>query len=162
MKHAIIIRRGSLADTRNACDLLNKIIQIGGTTAINVALSRDEFTDWAHGEGCVWHIAERDDGTLLGFQWIGPWEGLDADTIEIATFVRAGQTGQGIGSKLFEVTKSAARAMNKNWIEAEIRSDNEGGLIYYQSIGFRGNTKRKGKLTDGTPIEKTVKIYDLS
>lgn len=157
----LIIRKGSPADTGNACDLLNEIIAIGGSTALTVPLSRQELSDWVMGDGCVWHIAERDDGTLMGFQWIGPWGELPEDTVEIATFVRAGQTGQGIGNKLFEATKATSRAMGKNWIEAEIRSDNEGGLIFYQSIGFRGDTRRDGKMTDGTPVEKTVKYYDL-
>lgn len=158
----LIIRTGSPADTGNACDLLNEIIAIGGSTALTVPLSRQEFTDWIMGDGCGWQVAEKDDGTLMGFQWIGPWGNLPEDTVEIGTFVRAGQTGLGVGSKLFEATKPVARAMGKNWIEAEIRSDNEGGLIYYQSIGFRGNLKRDGKMTDGTPVEKTVKLYDLS
>jgi L-amino acid N-acyltransferase YncA len=162
MRQNIIIRRGSLADSRDACSLLNEIIQIGGATALNEPLSEEVFSGWVNAADSVWHVAEKEDGALLGFQWIGPWDGLNADTVEIGTFVRAGQTGQGIGSRLFEATKSMARYMGKNWINAEIRADNEGGLIYYQSIGFRGNTKRMGKLTDGTSVEKIIKLYDLS
>ncbi len=158
----IIIRAGGHADARQACELLNEIIHIGGTTAFVDPLQIDGFLDWIQSAGGTWHVAETDEGQLLGFQWIGALGELPKTRCAIATFVKAGLTGQGVGSRLFERTKPAARALGFDWIEAEIRADNTGGIIYYQNIGFREYHSHTGALSNGTPIEKVTRIYDLS
>ncbi|WP_270725157.1 GNAT family N-acetyltransferase [Shimia sp. Alg240-R146] len=160
----ITVRPGGEADLRQAKDLLNDIIAAGGTTAITNPLSREDLGDWlmADPDKAIWHIAEDSDGNLLGFQWIGPWGDLPPEACEIGTFVKSGRTGLGIGSKLFEATKPAARGMGYRWIDAEIRADNTGGLAYYQSRGFE-QYKRKENITldDGTIVAKCLKRYIL-
>lgn len=160
----ISVRQGGESDLRQTLDLLNEIIAIGGTTAITKPLSKEDLGDWLMSTPgkAIWHIAEDSDGTLLGFQWIGPWGDLPPEACEIGTFVKAGRTGLGIGSKLFDATKDAARAMGYDWIDAEIRADNEGGLAYYQSRGFE-DYKRKDdvELDDGTIVAKCLKRYRL-
>ena len=42
----------------------------------------------------------------------------------------------GIGSRLFEATRDR-RKLGYQWINAHIRADNESGLTFYQSRGFR-------------------------
>jgi len=160
----VSVRQGGEGDLRQTLELINEIIAIGGTTAITKPLSREDLGDWLMStpDKAIWHIAEDDTGTLLGFQWIGPWGDLPPEACEIGTFVKAGCTGLGIGSKLFDATKIAARAMGYDWIDAEIRADNEGGLAYYQSRGFE-DYKRKDDvpLDDGTIVAKCVKRYRL-
>ncbi|TCK99785.1 L-amino acid N-acyltransferase YncA [Shimia isoporae] len=160
----ITIRKGADLDLRQSLNLLNEIIAIGGTTALTKPLTREDLRDWlmADPDSAAWHIAEDQDGTLLGFQWIGPWGDLPPEACEIGTFVKAGRTGLGIGSKLFEATKVAARAMGYDWIDAEIRADNTGGLTYYQSRGFEDYKRKDGiALDDGTIVSKCLKRYRL-
>ncbi|WP_338019733.1 GNAT family N-acetyltransferase [Sulfitobacter sp. PR48] len=87
---------------------------------------------------------------------------MPPEAANIATFVQIGQTGLGIGSALFEATRTAARAMGYLWINANIRADNEGGLIYYQSRGFQDYGVIEGyRMADGQIVDKRLKRYDL-
>ncbi len=163
MSH-IAIQKGSTVDLRQTAELLNEIIAIGGTTAMTKPMSRDDLEGWlmANQDCSTWHVALTEDGTLLGFQWIGPWGDLPPEACGIGTFVKADRTGLGIGTKLFEASVKAARALGYTWMDAEIRADNEGGLAYYQSRGFE-NYKRKDSvvLDNGTEVSKIHKRYDL-
>ena len=160
----ITIQKGSTVDLRQTADLLNEIIAIGGTTAMTKPMSRDDLEGWlmADQDCSTWHVALTNDGTLLGFQWIGPWGDLPPEACGIGTFVKAGRTGLGIGSKLFEASVAAARALGYTWMDAEIRADNEGGLAYYQSRGFENYKRKDGVVLDnGTEVSKIHKRYDL-
>ncbi|MBO9476183.1 GNAT family N-acetyltransferase [Shimia sp. R11_0] len=163
MSH-VIIQQGTSADLRQTADLLNDIIEIGGTTALTTPLSREALADWlmADPDRAIWHVAMNDAGDVLGFQWIDRFAGLPPEACEIGTFVKTGRTGLGIGSKLFDATKAAARTMGYRWINAEIRADNAGGLAYYQSRSFETYGRKDGiQLEDGTEVSKILKRYDL-
>ncbi|MBE1294007.1 MAG: GNAT family N-acetyltransferase [Rhodobacteraceae bacterium] len=160
----ITIQKGSTVDLRQTAELLNEIIAIGGTTAMTKPMSRDDLEGWlmADQDCSTWHVALTEDGTLLGFQWIGPWGDLPPEACGIGTFVKAGRTGLGIGTKLFEASVTAARALGYTWMDAEIRADNEGGLAYYQSRGFENYKRKDGVVLDnGTEVSKIHKRYDL-
>ena len=99
---------------------------------------------------------------MQGFQWIAPQPDLPADACDIATFVRIGKTGLGIGSALFNATRQAAADMGYAWINANIRADNDGGLIYYQSRGFRDYGRIENyRLGTGQIVDKVLKRYDI-
>lgn len=157
------IRRAGALDARPMAELLNEIIEIGGTTAITDPVSREDLLIWMEADPrSIWHVAEDAAGQLMGFQWIEPHREHGATVGQIATFARTGKTGLGIGSKLFEATKQAARAAGYAWINAEIRADNEGGLIYYQSRGFEDyGTLRGYVMGNGQVVDKVLKRYDL-
>ncbi|WP_238366423.1 GNAT family N-acetyltransferase [Mesobacterium pallidum] len=158
----MIIRRAGAMDARPMTELLNEIIAIGGTTAYINPRRPAELQAQMAEPGAIWHLAEAEDGTLLGFQWIAPHPAYGPDVANIATFARAGRTGLGIGSALFEATKEAARTAGFAWINAEIRADNAGGLIYYQSRGFEDHGRITGYvMEDGTSVDKILKRYDL-
>lgn len=160
----ISIQQGTPFDLRQTAALLNEIITIGGTTALTEPLTGDALEGWLMADPgrAIWHVAQDNAGQVLGFQWIGPFEGLPPEACEIGTFVKTGHSGMGIGSRLFDATKSAGRKMGYHWINAEIRADNEGGLIYYQSRGFETyDRKTNVTLQDGTTVDKIVKRYDL-
>lgn len=145
-------------------ELLNAIIARGGTTAHTSPVTRGTIAGWMarHGDAAAWHMAEDDTGGMLGFQFIEPHPGLPPEACDIATFVRLGQAGLGIGSRLFEASASAARARGYAWINATIRADNAGGLAYYQSRGFEDYAQRRDTLlADGTRIDKISKRYNL-
>ncbi|MDA0924273.1 MAG: GNAT family N-acetyltransferase, partial [Proteobacteria bacterium] len=49
-----------------------------------------------------------------------------------------------------------------HWINATIRADNTGGLIYYQSRGFRDwRHLTDQRLANGMRVDKICKRYDL-
>ena len=113
-------------------------------------------------EKSAWQVALDDTERVVGFQWIEPHADLPSEAANIATFVQMGRTGLGIGSKLFEATRTAAKALGYTWINANIRADNDGGLIYYQSRGFQDYGAIEGyRLSDGQIVDKRLKRFDL-
>lgn len=159
----IDIRRAAPLDTRDMAELLSEIVAIGGTTALTDPVSRNDMLAWMQSDPrAIWHVAESAAGEILGFQWIAPHQDQGPTVGQIATFAKAGKTGLGIGSKLFEATKQAARAAGYSWINAEIRADNESGLIYYQSRGFEDWGRIKGYvMANGQAVDKILKRFDL-
>ena len=160
----IHIRRAGVQDIRAMAGLLNEIIETGGTTAMTAPMTTGELRDWMQSDApqSAWHVAEDDRGEILGFQFLGPHEQLPPDACDIATYVRRGQNGLGIGSKLFEASRAAAGALGYRWINATIRADNEGGLAYYQSRGFEDWKRVDGDvLDDGTIVCRVFKCFDL-
>lgn len=160
----ITIRRAGPLDARPLAELLNEVIAAGGTTAMTRPVDAEDLRDWITRcpDRAAWHLAEDDSGEVMGFQWIEPAEYLPEDAAEIATFARRGRTGLGIGSALFRETEKTARALGYRWINANIRSDNMGGLAYYQSRGFEDyGTKPGVRLDDGRTVDKVLKRYDL-
>ncbi|SNR36516.1 GNAT family N-acetyltransferase [Puniceibacterium sediminis] len=134
----LTVRAAGRLDTRDMADLLNAIVAQGGTTAISEPLAAADLTAWMAmaPDRSAWHVAEDETGRILGFQFIEPHPDLPLDTCDIASYVRMGETGIGIGSALFNATSAAARALGYRAIIAVIRTDNVGGLAYYQSRGF--------------------------
>jgi L-amino acid N-acyltransferase YncA len=144
--------------------LLNAIIRTGGTTAFTDEITADTIRGWftRAPEQSVWHVAENESGSILGFQSIEPHPNLPPDACDIATFVQVGQTGLGIGSKLFDASRKAAIALRYGWINATIRADNTGGLAYYQSRGFETYAhQRDQQLANGMIVTKVSKKFDL-
>ena len=160
----IIVRRAGSLDARPMAELLNAIIRKGGTTAFTEQVSAQTLQGWITKapDRSAWHLAEDETGTVMGFQSIEPKEKLGPDACDIATFVRIGHTGMGIGSRLFEKTTQAARAFGYEWINATIRADNESGLTYYQSRGFEQYARHKNvALANGQIVDRISKRYDL-
>ena len=160
----ITVRKAGTLDAREMADLLNAIIRKGGTTAFLDEINRNTILDWFAQAPyrSVWHVAEDETGTLLGFQSIEPHSKLPPEACDIATFVRLGQTGLGVGSRLFEATTSAATALGYSWISATIRADNTGGLAYYQSRGFEDYARHPDvPLGNGQIVDRVSKRYEL-
>lgn len=160
----ITVRIAADADARDMARLLNDIIKIGGTTAITKAVTAQDIKEWMNADpaGTVWHVAVDDKENILGFQWIEPHPSLPAEACDIATFVQHGQTGLGVGSALFDKTRHACKALGYEWINANIREDNEGGLIYYQSRSFEDyGILPNQTLADGQVVNKRLKRYNL-
>lgn len=160
----IHIRHAGPMDARDMAELLTAIIRKGGSTALTQEVTRETLLGWLKQTppNSIWHVAEDDTGTILGFQYVKPNANLPPEACDIATFVKLGTNGLGIGSKLFETTKKAARDLGYGWINATIRADNTGGLAYYQSRGFEDYARLPNqKLSDGQIVDKISKRYDL-
>ncbi|MEL6241015.1 MAG: GNAT family N-acetyltransferase [Pseudomonadota bacterium] len=160
----INVRKAISLDAGSMATLLNEIIKQGGTTALTTPVTGKDMIErmQSHADRSAWHVALDDLEKVVGFQWIAPATYLPEEAAEIATFVQIGRTGLGIGSSLFEATKRAAKSLGYGWINANIRADNEGGLIYYQSRGFADYGRIEGyELSDGELVDKILKRYDL-
>lgn len=160
----ITVRPPFALDTADMARLLNEIIEIGGTTARTSSVTAAQIAELIAEEPdkSAWRVALDDAERVVGFQWITCSDYLPPEAAEISTFVQVGRTGLGIGSALFEATRKAAKSLGYIWINANIRADNEGGLIYYQSRGFQDYGKIEDYvMADGTAVTKILKRYDL-
>lgn len=160
----IDVRTAREADTPAMANLLNEIIAIGGTTARTSPVSAETLRNEmkASGAKSVWLVATSPEQGVVGFQLIAQSEALPPDAAEISTFVAQGRTGLGIGSALFSATTAAARRLGYAWINANIRADNQSGLTYYDSRGFRDYGQIEGyRLGDGQIVDKILKRFDL-
>ncbi|MEO0918501.1 MAG: GNAT family N-acetyltransferase [Pseudomonadota bacterium] len=160
----ITVVKANALHSSEMAGLLNQIIEIGGTTAISTPVTSEDIASWMDRARTrsAWHVAELAEGKVVGFQWIEPADYLPDDAAEIATFARVGHTGLGIGSSLFKSTVAAARALGYRWINANIRSDNKGGIAYYQSRGFETYGQKIGvRMDNGQVVDKVLKRFDL-
>ena len=126
------------ADAKELSEILNEIIAIGGTTAIEQTQSVHTINHYFfNGPDCICcFVAVGSGGELLGFQGLSRAAKLPADWGVIATFARVNGTQKGVGSALLPATPAFAKARGIAWIDATIRADNTGGLAYYDRMGF--------------------------
>ncbi len=171
MRGTIRTRPATGADAGAMCALLNAVIAEGGTTAhqrpFDEARLVGHYISPPRSVSCT--VAE-DGGAILGFQaleWCDPdWRGpgrLPPDWAVIASFVAPVQQGRGIGVALWAATIGAARAAGVRSIDATIRADNHAGLRYYGGLGFQDYDRLEAlPLTDGTPVDRVRKRFDLT
>lgn len=160
----MIIRAATPDDAIGMSELLNEIIEIGGTTAFLNPVSPDTIRSWIAGDPktCIWHVAIDEEGKIAGYQSADPYDSPAKDALSIATFVRIGVVKSGIGSLLFEATIKRARDLGFSWINATIRTDNIGGRAYYRSRGFQTwKIDKTATLSDGRVTGKVSKRFDL-
>ena len=152
------------ADIAALCDLLNVIIGIGGTTALEEPLTEAQFDEYfVGGAACLCClVAEDPDRGVLGFQVLARSKDLPGDWGDIGTFARAEPKTPGVGTALFAATKARAAGLGVVAINATIRADNVGGLAFYEKMGFRTyRTLEAVKLRDGRPVDRILKKYPL-
>ncbi|SDR24077.1 GNAT family N-acetyltransferase [Pseudovibrio sp. Tun.PSC04-5.I4] len=159
------VRKTQRNDVNELLALLNQIIEMGGTTAMEKKLNKAEFlssfleADILESSVCA---IDRETGEPLGFQIASHYGDIPADWVDIGTFVKPGIQTRGIGSALFKATLAALEGKELMAINATIRADNTGGLAYYNSRGFKDyKVLTDAPLADGTPVDRICKRYDL-
>jgi len=95
-----------------------------------------------HPDGILCSVAVDDDGSILGLQSLsraveGNRYGTPVGWGIIGTHVAPAAARRGVGSRLFEVSREAARAAGIGKIEAYIAVRNVEGQAYYEAMGFR-------------------------
>ena len=132
----INIRPAIPADAGALAALLNQIIKTGGTTAhLNPFDGPRLLNHYLAPPLAISCTVTEVGGTIAGFQslewsdpdWPGP-ERLPADWALIASFVAVGFKGRVIGNALFTKTLNAAQSAGARYIDATIRTNNQGGL----------------------------------
>lgn len=161
----VSVRPAKNSDALEMAEILNEIIEIGGTTAYTSAVTPEYLASRMNEapEVSAWHVALDIADQCVGFQWITSAGYLPKEACEIATFAKVGRTGLGIGSALFDATHKAAKELGYDWINANMRADNESGLTYYNSRGFKDYSRQEGvQLANGLVIDKILKRLDLT
>lgn len=162
----IKVRPVASADAPELAELLNAIIDRGGTTALQESFTPDGL-DTAYLTGpkvlsCVVAV-DSDSGRLEGFQTLVRENRLPNGWGDIGTFARVDGTQRGVGSALFEATLNRARELGLTGFNAQIRADNVGGLAFYGKMGFQDyQVERAVPLNDGTPVDRVNKRYPLT
>ena len=160
----IHVRPATPGDIAPLRDLLNVIIGIGGTTALEEPLTEAQFNEYfLGGAACLsCLVAEASDGGVLGFQAFGRHADLPDDWADIGTFAKAEPKTPGVGTALFAASRVRAAELGVAVINATIRADNRGGLAYYDKMGFRTyRTLAAIKLHDGRPVDRILKRYSV-
>ena len=158
----ITVRQTIREDVLILCEILNEIIGIGGTTALETPLCQSEFRKYfLQGENHICCFSALDEsGFLAGFQAMERHPKLPNDWADIATFSRVQPKTRGIGSALFDKTKLYAKQSGITAINATIRSDNVGGLTYYKKMGFETYSVRKAVLLkNGDKVDRISKQF---
>ena len=160
----MIVRPPVDLDNGAIARLITAIVERGGTTALTRPVTAEDIAEWRAfaPERSAWRVALDDAEAVQGVEWIEPRSDLPPEACDIATFVAPGRQGLGIGSALFSAISDAAHRLGYRWINAAIRADNEGGLIFYQSRGFRPHGRvEDAALQDGIRVDKVLMRYDL-
>ena len=161
----IEVRPVTSADAPELAELLNAIIARGGTTALEEPFTAERL-DVAYLTGpkvisCVVAV-DGESGQLEGFQTLVREPYLPEDWGDIGTFSRVGGTQRGVGSALFAATRNRARELGVAGLNAQIRADNDGGLAFYDKMGFEDyQVDRAVPLNGGTPIDRINKRFLL-
>ena len=156
------IRIAGSDDVGGMCQILNEIIEIGGTTALEQVLSEDEFVEYFLKCDTYLTCFVAIDGSnfVAGFQALQRHEELPDDWADIATFARVSDRVLGTGRMLFSKTKDFAFAEKITAINATIRADNAGGLRYYNRMGFETYSINRGiPLKNGLEVDRISKRY---
>ncbi len=151
-------------DIPEMCQLINEIIEIGGTTAHEELFDEERFAEHFLSErkliSCIVAVDQND--TIAGFQAAEMHPGLPEDWADIATFARVSPKTPGVGTALFAATRKAVEAGGFVAINATIRADNESGLSFYKKMGFETYGVRKNvPLSDGTEVDRINKRFIL-
>ncbi|WP_216825408.1 GNAT family N-acetyltransferase [Kiloniella sp. EL199] len=161
---SIKVRFAREDDAEELCGLLNEIIEIGGTTAMEESLNVDQFKHYfLTGDHCICcHVSEDDEGAITGFQVLGRHSELPGDWADIGTFARVHPRVYGVGKALFSVSCQYLVGEGFSTINATIRADNSSGLRYYEKMGFTTyKTTKAVPLKDGTLVDRFSKSYHL-
>ncbi|GAB5487449.1 MAG: GNAT family protein [Parasphingorhabdus sp.] len=150
-------------DAAELADLLNAIIEQGGTTALETAFSATHLNEtYLTGSAVHCCFVAANDNELLGFQTLVGERHLPEGCADIATFTQIDGTQKGVGSQLFKATKERAKELGLTSINACIRADNVGGLAFYSKQGFHDHSVDKAiPLNDGTPVDRINKRFSL-
>ena len=161
----LIVREASTSDAVPLANILNAIIEAGGTTAMEAPLNAVEFAEhFLHGSDVLSCAVAVDPANSepVGFQSLKRYAGLPEAWADIATFARMKRKLPGVGTALFAATKAKARKLGLVTINAAIRADNRVGLAFYEKMGFRTyKTLQHVPLKDGTPVDRILKRYDV-
>lgn len=159
----VLFRQAALADALSLAAILNRIIEIGGTTAHETPFTEDDFVEhFITGRGALSCFLAQGERGMIGFQVLGLRPDLPANSADIGTFISPDLQRTGVGAALFEATLVVAKGRNILAINATIRADNVPRLAYYARRGFVPYGQDPDYcLKDGTRVGRVDKRFHL-
>lgn len=159
----VLIRSAIMSDAPAICDVINPLIERGGTTANEtpwtVAYAEKLLSGFGPRDFCFVAVAA---DRIVGFQYVEAHPDIDDDTGDIASFAAMDSAGKGVGKALAAATFTEAKMRGWAKLHAYIRADNAGGLAYYESIGFRTvRVDENRPLGNGTRVDRIAKLKSL-
>jgi L-amino acid N-acyltransferase YncA len=107
----------------------------------------DRFLDVSHGYPAV--VIKDDAGTIVGFAFLHPYQvgRTFRRAAEITYFILPEHTGKGLGTRMLERFKPAAKEQGIDTLLANISSRNDGSLRFHRKNGFEqcGRFRRIGE-----------------
>ena len=164
----IAIRHATPDDAEAIARILNAIIEARVYTALDTPFTVEQeraFIERFPSRG-VFHVAvDTSDGRVVGFQDVEPFatytHAFDHVGV-IGTYVDLDRRRQGIASRLFDRTFSAARVKGYEKLFAFVRADNPAALATYLRQGFvvigtaRRHARIDGRYIDELMIERAL------
>jgi L-amino acid N-acyltransferase YncA len=156
----IDIRDVRVEDAEAIAAILNPIIAARCFTSLDMTVTVEderEFIRTFPSRGAFLAAVDTDLDRIVGFQDVSPFadftHAFDHVGI-IGTYVDLNRRRQGIASRLFSATFTAARAKGYEKLFSYVRADNEAGLTAYLRQGFRivGTAERHARI-DGVYID---------
>lgn len=155
-----LIARAMTADDAPACvEIINHIIDMGGSTAHSRPFDRDKMLQRYFADPVVPNVV-LDDQRLVGFQSVFD---IGNNVGSIGSFTDRRNPVRGAGRVMFAKTLDDCRRLGMTAILAKITMDNIGGMAFYDTMGFRDWTVEPQVLTrpDGTKVDRIVKRLTL-
>ena len=144
-----------------ACtDLINHIIALGGSTALEKPFTEAGFTAYYIDRAAVLNVV-LSGNRIVGFQAANA---VDDHLFQVGTFTDRRDPVKGAGRALFEKTRADCAALGGVAILAKITADNTGGLAFYSRMGFEDARVVPADHTraDGTKVDRIIKRYALT
>ncbi|MGJ8526175.1 hypothetical protein LMG33818_001923 [Halomonadaceae bacterium LMG 33818] len=160
----VSIRPATPADIPAMTQVLTDIYNAGKRSAPgDEALVRSRYIERDHGITCL--VAVDDMNGVIGFQSLirathGNIYGAPEGWGVIGTHISPLVARQGVGRKLFQHTRAAAREAGLIYIEAMIALESIEAQAYYESMGFRTYKVEKsavGKCLTLSDVNSTTK-----
>lgn len=138
MPMPVTIREASPSDAPSLAALLNRVVDEGGRTAIDVHFDADEFREWLiTGEHCLGCLVAESRESLVGSQALERFhDDLSVGWADIATFVDRSARRPGVGRRLFDATLFHARTIHTTILRAVVTSTNTAAIGYDRVSGF--------------------------
>ena len=136
------VRRATEADAEAMVEVLEGIVSERIYTAIerpwSASKQRQYLLSLSPRE--VFHVAEIDQGTVLGYQSLELYSPIFhsmAHVAQLGTFLRPDARRRGVGRALFQASLKFAGERDFSKIVIQVRSSNSGAQAFYRQLGFR-------------------------
>jgi len=136
-KTTFSIRPATRDDLKAIVGIYNWAVNQTFATIDSEPLGTEEAAAWweAHGKRSKL-IVSTDDGGVIGWARLFPWNQRGFDIVEDLVYVDPVHQGGGIGKALLEELIREARGLGYRTIVATIATDNRAGLALHTKLGF--------------------------
>ena len=159
------VRRDDLQDAAGVAAVLNSVVAEGRYTALTGHWTPEAEMAFFQNLRLRSEIfVAKVGGRTIGFQVIEPFVTYTSTmdhVCHMGTYVLAEHRGSGVGQRLAEATLAFAKAQGYEKCVIYVLAHNEGGLGFYQSLGFEhlGVLKRQTKIDGAYHDEVFMELH---